>query len=144
MLSKIFRFSGFALSLLAATIISSTVVSAAPMENASAANGNGEVERGSANAFPYARLDFQVKASCVTCLRRVAKALKATKGVVNADVSIYNPHWAVVIIDTSATDADKVIAKVKKEKADIDKLVKTDLKEKPLLVVPRSDTPVKQ
>ena len=64
--------------------------------------------------------------------------------MVSADVSIYHPHWAVVIIETSATDSDKVIAKVKKEKAEIDKLVKTDLKEKPLLVVPRTDVPVRQ
>jgi hypothetical protein len=89
--------------------------------------------------LPYQRLDFQVKASCVTCLRKVAKALKATRGVVSADVSIYYPHWAVVIIDTSMTDDKKIIARVAKEKAAIDKLIKQDLKDKPILVVPRSD-----
>lgn len=89
--------------------------------------------------LPYQRLDFQVKASCVTCLRKVAKALKATRGVVSADVSIYYPHWAVVIIDTAQTDDKKIIARVAKEKANIDKLIKQDLKDKPILVVPRSD-----
>lgn len=91
--------------------------------------------------FPYRRLDFQVKASCVSCLRRVAKALKSTRGVVSADVAIYYPHWAVVVLDTSMTDEMKVIARVKKEKADIEKLFKQDLKEKPLIVVPRTDKP---
>ncbi len=92
---------------------------------------------------PYQRLDFQVKASCVTCLRKVAKALKATRGVLNADVSIYYPHWGVVIIDTSQTDERKIIARISKEKAVIDKLLRQDLKEKPLVVVPRSDAPAK-
>jgi hypothetical protein len=92
---------------------------------------------------PYQRLDFQVKASCVTCLRKVAKALKATRGVLNADVSIYYPHWGVVVIDTSLTDERKIIARIAKEKAVIDKLLKQDLKEKPLVVVPRSDAPAK-
>lgn len=114
-----------------------------PMNCAFAAGGANESASATKNGFPYMRLDFQVKASCVTCLRRVAKALKATKGVVSADVSIYNPHWAVVIIETSTTNSDKIIAKVKNEKAEIDKLVTTDLKEKPILVVPRSDAPVK-
>lgn len=95
------------------------------------------------SALPYQRLDFQVKASCVTCLRKVAKALKATRGVVSADVSIYYPHWAVVIIDTAMTDEKKIVARVAKEKAAIDKMIKQDLKDKPILVVPRSDVPAR-
>jgi copper chaperone CopZ len=117
-----------------------------PMESAYAANLEDTASsdsRSKKSGFPFMRLDFQVKASCVTCLRKVAKALKGTRGVINADVSIYYPHWAVVIIDTSMIEPEKVIARVKKEKADIDKLIKTDLKEKPIIVVPRSDAPVK-
>jgi copper chaperone CopZ len=136
---KILRLPGLAMSLIALLALTSAI----PIGNAFAANSN-QTDGAGASPLPFARLDFQVKASCVTCLRRVAKALKATKGVISADVSIYHPHWAVVLIDTSATDTDKVLAKVKKEKADIDKLVRTDLKEKPILVVPRSDIPVKQ
>ncbi|MDZ4832459.1 MAG: hypothetical protein SGJ27_01535 [Candidatus Melainabacteria bacterium] len=95
------------------------------------------------SALPYQRLDFQVKANCVTCLRKVAKALKASRGVLSADVSIYYPHWAVVIIDTSLTDDKKIVERIAKEKANIDKMYKQDLKEKPLIVVPRSDTPAR-
>lgn len=117
------------MSLMSGTSFSSAETGAKTESETSSAKGN----------LPYQRLDFQVKASCVTCLRKVAKALKATRGVVSADVSIYYPHWAVVIIDTAQTDEKKIVARVVKEKANIDKLIKQDLKDKPILVVPRSD-----
>lgn len=108
-----------------------------------AAEAGTKDESSTKSSMPYQRLDFQVKASCVSCLRRVAKALKATRGVLNADVSIYNPHWAVVIIDTAVIDDKKIIARIVKEKANVDKLTIQDLKEKPIIVVPRSDAPVR-
>lgn len=91
----------------------------------------------SVSSAPYMRLDFQVKGvSCVACIRRVAKGLKNMKGVVKADVSIYYPHWAVVILDKSKADETKVIQTVRKEKVDVTRMTKQDLKEVPALVVP--------
>lgn len=90
-----------------------------------------------ASSAPYLRLDFQVKGvSCVSCIRRVAKGLKNMKGVVKADVSIYYPHWAVVILDKSKADETKVIQAVRKEKVDVTRMTRQDLKEVPVLVVP--------
>ncbi|MBX9666816.1 MAG: heavy-metal-associated domain-containing protein [Candidatus Obscuribacterales bacterium] len=90
---------------------------------------------------PFVRLDFQVKASCVSCVRRVAKALKSLRGVTNADVSIYYPHWAVVVINTAETDESKVLAAITKEKAEIRQFEQQDLQTKPILVVPKTDAP---
>ena len=126
------------------TLMISALLSLCMFTNVPVAAAESNVEPSSTStksAFPFQRLDFQVKASCVTCLRKVAKALKATRGVVSADVSIYYPHWAVVIIDTAMTDEKKIVARVAKEKAAIDKMIKQDLKDKPILVVPRSDAP---
>lgn len=128
--------------LLFATISVLTLTYASGMDCAFAQNAESGSPSKKSN-FPYMRVDFQVKASCVSCIRRVIKSLKATRGVISADVSIYHPHWGVVVIDNSQTDVDKIIAKVKKEKADVDKLTKVDLREKPIFVVPRSDTPAK-
>ncbi len=90
---------------------------------------------------PFVRLDFQVKASCVSCVRRVAKALKSLRGVTNADVSIYYPHWAVVVINTAETNESKILAAVAKEKAEIRQYEQQDLQTKPILVVPKTDVP---
>jgi len=136
--SSRFRTLQFLALIAAVAALHSTTTASAQAENV---GSSGDTAKKS--EFPYRRLDFQVKASCVSCLRRVAKSLKSTRGVVNADVSIYYPHWAVVILDPSVTDEQKIIASVKKEKADVDKLFKQDLKEKPLIVVPRSDKPVR-
>ncbi len=90
---------------------------------------------------PYQRLDFQVRgASCVTCIRRVAKALRHMRGVIKADISIYYPYWAVVVLDKSKADEMKVVETVRKEKGvDVNRLEKQDLNEIPQLIVPKQD-----
>ncbi len=84
------------------------------------------------------RADFRVEgASCVTCLRRVAKALRETKGVLKADVSIYKPHWSIVIYDSKATNFDKISAVTKTEKVKFAGLEDKPLAEMPLIVIPK-------
>ncbi len=88
------------------------------------------------------RADFRVEgASCVTCLRRVAKAMRETKGVLKADVSIYKPYWAIVIYDSKTTTFDKISAVTKTEKVKFTGLEDKALAEMPLIVIPKISSP---
>ncbi|MBX9695307.1 MAG: heavy-metal-associated domain-containing protein [Cyanobacteria bacterium] len=88
----------------------------------------------------YTRMDFRVDgASCVACIRRVAQRLKNGKGVVQADISIYRPHWSVVIFETGKTDTKKVVELVRKEKkVEVVGLETQYLSTIPPVVIPRT------
>ena len=111
---------------------------------ASPAEEGGKADREQAGAAntetkPYERVDFQVKgASCVACLRRVAKKLKKARGVVKADVSIFNPHWAVVIYDRKKTTFEKVLQAIKDEPVRVEDKKATQLSAVPPLVIPKA------
>ncbi len=130
--------SSFAISFFLLTLANSAEAGTADGTTASQSTETIVVKKSKA---PFVRLDFQVKASCVSCVRRVAKALKNLRGVTNADVSIYYPHWAVVVINTAETDESKVLAAISKEKAEIRQFEQQDLQTKPILVVPKTDAP---
>ncbi len=87
----------------------------------------------------YTRMDFRIDgASCVTCIRRVAQRIKKGKGVLQADISIYRPHWAVVIFETDKTDSSKVVELIKKEKkVEVVGLETQYLSSIPPIVIPR-------
>lgn len=84
------------------------------------------------------RTDFRVEgASCVTCLRRIAKAMKESKGVLKADVSIYKPYWAIVIYDSKQTSFEQLSAIAKKEKVRFMEVEDKAIAEMPLIVIPK-------
>lgn len=89
------------------------------------------------------RADFRVEgASCVACLRRIAKALRDAKGVLKADVSIYRPYWAIVIYDSKATAFDKLQAPIlKQEKVRFSDIEDKTIAELPLIVIPKVSAP---
>jgi copper chaperone CopZ len=86
------------------------------------------------------RVDFRVEgATCVVCIRRVAKALQDQKGVLKADVSIYKPHWALVIYNSKETNFDKLADLVKvKENVRIVDIEDKAISSMPVLILPRT------
>lgn len=88
---------------------------------------------------PFVRVDFQLTGvSCVSCVRNVARNLKGGKGIVKADVSIFPPHWSVVIIDTKAGSVAQVVKLVRKARADVTRLETVSLDSVPVIVVPKA------
>ncbi|QQR57668.1 MAG: hypothetical protein IPG59_22290 [Candidatus Melainabacteria bacterium] len=93
---------------------------------------------------PYLRLDFNLKgATCVTCIRRVAKRLRDNKGVLKADISILRPYEGVVIFDPQKTNVTKLSSEITKEekRASVGDLQLTALQSVPAIVMPRVKTP---
>ena len=74
----------------------------------------------------------------MSCIRRVAKRLKSGKGVLKADVSIYRPHWAVVIFESGKTDENELQKLIQKEKVKMVAVEKSDIDSVPAIVIPRS------
>lgn len=88
------------------------------------------------------RVDFRVEgASCVACLRRVAKGMRETKGVLKADVSIYKPYWAIAIYDAKETNFEKISAIAKAEKVRFAAVEDKAIAEMPIIVIPKVSTP---
>lgn len=95
------------------------------------------------SAQKLVRLDFQVAGtSCVACIRRVSNKFQTAPGVLKADVSIYKPHWAVVIFDADKTNQDAVLQAVKTESVYMEALEATPLAAMPAVVVPRAANPM--
>lgn len=93
---------------------------------------------------PYLRLDFNLKgATCVTCIRRVAKRLRDNKGVLKADISILRPYEGVVIFEPQKTNVTKLSSEITKEekRASVGDLQLTALQSVPAIVMPRAKTP---
>lgn len=85
------------------------------------------------------RADFRVEgASCVSCLRRIAQTLKAQKGVLKADVSIYRPYWAIVIYDAKQTGFPTLKEAIKNENVKLTEFEEKTISEVPLIVIPKS------
>lgn len=84
------------------------------------------------------RADFRVTgASCVGCLRRVSKLLRFHKGVVKADVSIFKPHWAIVIFNSDEVTLDQLAEACKTEKVKFEEVEDKAISEIPLIVIPK-------
>lgn len=84
------------------------------------------------------RADFRVAgASCVGCIRRVGKILRAQKGVLKADVSIFKPYWAIVIYNADETNMDVLAESCKIEKVKFEDLDDKTISEVPLIVIPK-------
>lgn len=87
----------------------------------------------------FARVDFEVHgSSCVACIRRVAKKLKAARGVILADISIFSPHPAVVVYDRSKTSFPEIVQSVKDEPVRFEQVEEMTLSSVPAVVVPKS------
>ncbi|MCW5823038.1 MAG: heavy-metal-associated domain-containing protein [Cyanobacteria bacterium TGS_CYA1] len=102
------------------------------------------VKVGDIDKAPYLRLDFNLKgATCVTCIRRVAKHLRQTKGVFKADISIIRPYEGVVVFDPQKTNVEKLSSEITKEekRASAGDLQLTALTSVPSIVLPRVKTP---
>lgn len=91
------------------------------------------------------RVDFRVEgASCVTCLRRIAKTLRDSKGVLKSDVSIYKPYWSIVIYDAKTTNFQKLAEPIiKAESVKFQEVEDKPIAELPLIVIPKLNTPPK-
>jgi hypothetical protein len=99
---------------------------------------------GDTEKAPYLRLDFNLKgATCVTCIRRVAKRLRDNKGVLKADISILRPYEGVVIFEPQKTNVTKLSSEITKEekRASVGDLQLTALQSVPAIVMPRAKTP---
>ncbi len=84
------------------------------------------------------RADFRVEgASCVVCLRRVAKKLKSAAGVVKADVSIFRPYWALVVYDSKKTALPKIFEAAGDEKVKFADVEDVAISEMPLVLLPK-------
>ena len=84
------------------------------------------------------RLDFRIQgASCVVCLRRIAKTFRDSKGVLKADVSIFRPYWAIVIYDAKETNLAKLTDAIKSEKVQLLEIEDKPISELPLLLIPK-------
>jgi hypothetical protein len=84
------------------------------------------------------RADFRVTgASCVTCLRRIGRTMRAQPGVLKGDVSIFKPYWAVVVYDSNQTDMDKIYASLSHEKVKFDDVEVKEISSLPLIVIPK-------
>ncbi len=84
------------------------------------------------------RADFRVSgASCVGCLRRVAKILRTHKGVLKADVSIFKPHWAIAIYNADEVSLDQLAEACKTEKVKFEEVEDKPIAEVPLIVIPK-------
>ena len=87
------------------------------------------------------RADFRVEgASCVTCLRRIASTLRATRGVIKADISIYRPYWAIVIYDKKQTSIEKMNEAVKSEHIKMAELEDKSIPQVPAVIIPKGLT----
>lgn len=99
---------------------------------------------GDVDKAPYLRLDFNLKgATCVTCIRRVAKHLRESKGVFKADISIIRPYEGVIVFDPQKTNVQKLSSEITKEekRAWAGDLQLTALSSIPPIVLPRAKTP---
>jgi hypothetical protein len=85
------------------------------------------------------RVDFRIEgASCVACLRRIAKAMRETKGILKADVSIFRPYWAIAIYDAKQADFPKLQRDISaKENVRFMEIEDKGISEMPLIVIPK-------
>lgn len=84
------------------------------------------------------RADFTVSgASCVACLRRIAKTVRDQKGVLKADISIFKPYWAIVIYDAEQTNMDKLFETVKEEKIKFNEMEDKPIATMPMIIIPK-------
>lgn len=85
------------------------------------------------------RADFRVTgASCVACLRRVAKRLREAPGVLKADVSIFRPYWGLVIYDKKKTTLKKVLDGAVEDKVQYAEVTDVSIGELPTVVLPKA------
>ncbi len=85
------------------------------------------------------RADFQMSgARCVLCLREAAWSLRQQPGVIKADVSIYNPHWAVVIYDCGKTSLAAIMRPLAKQHVFASRVNESALAGVPSVVIPLS------
>ena len=84
------------------------------------------------------RADFRVSgASCVGCVRRVSKLLRTHKGVLKADVSIFKPHWAIVIYNLDEVNLAQLGEARKVEKVKFEEVEDKSVAEVPLIIIPK-------
>jgi len=99
------------------------------------------IKVGDCDKAPYLRFDFNLKgATCVTCIRRVAKHLREVKGVLKADISIIRPYEGVVVFESQKTNVQKLTSEITKEekRASVGDLQLTALTSVPPIVLPRT------
>lgn len=132
----------FCTALLATLISGSSLVLAAPEQSASPPSAkNVESAPATKSSKNMHRADFRVKgASCVACLRRISKTIRAQKGVLKGDVSIFSPYWAIVIFDGNQTNLDKIYESVKHEKVTFEDIEDRVVDGLPLIVIPKGMT----
>ena len=110
----------------------------APSATAAAPAKTGAASNSSAKTKNMHRADFRVKgASCVSCLRRIAKTMRTQAGVIKGDVSIFPPYWAIVIYDGDQTSLDKIYESVKHEKVTFEDKEDRVVDGLPLIVIPK-------
>jgi hypothetical protein len=84
------------------------------------------------------RSDFRVTgASCVPCLRRVAKKLKESTGVLRGDVSIFPPYGGLVIYDASKTNIKTVFKSAYDEHVDFADVETRSISQIPAVLLPK-------
>lgn len=75
--------------------------------------------------------------SCVTCLMRIEREIKAVAGVSKAAVSIYKPYAAVIIYDPAKTNLTQIKQSLKGEPVVIKTVHEEDLEKVPAVIAPK-------
>jgi copper chaperone CopZ len=85
------------------------------------------------------RADFKVSgASCVACLRRVAKRMRECDGVLKADVSIFRPYWGLVVYDKKKTTLKKILDAAIEDKVKFVQVTDVAISEMPVVLLPKT------
>lgn len=89
--------------------------------------------------YPYRRVDFDLKGSkCSSCIRRVVRKVRKSKGVLKADISIKKPYSGVIIFDRKKTDFNTIKKRFKSDKVEAVSVEIEDLKSLPSLLIPKA------
>ena len=89
--------------------------------------------------FKYTRIDFEVHGSkCPSCIRRLVKKLRKSKGVEKADISIMKPFAGVIIFDHSLTNFEKLKKRMKSENVKPIKIEMEETNRIPPILIPKS------
>lgn len=85
------------------------------------------------------RADFKVTgASCVGCLRRVAKRMRDCDGVLKADVSIFRPYWGLVVYDKKKTTLKKIFDAAVEDKVKFVEVTDVPISQMPVVLLPKT------
>ena len=93
----------------------------------------------SVKEYPFRRVDFEIRGSkCVSCIRRLVRSLRKSKGVEKCDISVLKPYGGVLVFDRNKTSFEKLLKRLKHEKVTAVNVETADIKTVPSILIPKS------